>query len=312
MRQRQFLDVVDEAVAHQLFEAACAHLEPRTELVPIADALHRVVAADVTAAVDVPAFDRSNMDGFAVRSGDTFGAEELEPVRLAVAGLSLAAGENPPLGFEVAPGTAVSIATGGVIPRGADAVVMVEHTEPTANGILVSRPAVPGGNVTFAGSDIGRGEVVLRRGRALSSRETGVLAAVGVDTIEVFTKPVVAVLSTGDEIVAPGNPLAVGQVYDSNQRILLDAVTELGCRPVSGGIIPDDLEQLEAQATQLLVGPEAADVVLLSGGTSKGEGDVNATVVARLADKLPNSAGIVVHGVALKPGSSSGVSPCFW
>jgi putative molybdopterin biosynthesis protein len=179
---------------------------------------------------------------------------------------------------------------------------MVEHTEPAANGILVSRPAVPGGNITFAGSDIGRGEVVMRRGALLSSRETGVLAAVGVETIQVYAAPAVSVVSTGDEIVAPGKPLAVGQVFDSNQRILLDAVAEIGCTPVPGGIFPDDLEQLEAAVERLVVGPEAVDVVLMSGGTSKGDGDINAAVVARLAARLPDSAGIVVHGVALKPG----------
>lgn len=302
MRQRQFLDVVDESVAHERFDAACAHLNPRIESIPTSQGLHRVLAVDVTAAVDVPAFDRSNMDGFAVRAADTFGAEELQLVALTIAGPSLAAGQAPPEGFEVGPGMAVPIATGGVIPRGADAVVMVEHTEPALEGIRVSRPSVPGGNITFAGSDIGRGEVVLRRGAALSSRETGVLAAVGVDTIEVYAQPVVGVVSTGDEIVAPGNPLVVGQVFDSNQRILLDAVTEIGCVGAPGGIFPDDLGQLEAAIERLVVGPASVDVVLLSGGTSKGEGDVNAAVVARLAARLPDSAGVVVHGVALKPG----------
>lgn len=302
MRQRQFLDVIDEAVAHERFEAACAHLQPRPEHIPTSQGLRRVLAADVTAEVDVPAFDRSNMDGFAVRAADTFGAEELDPIALTVSGISLAAGQVPPEGFALDSRTAVPIATGGVIPRGADAVVMVEHTEPAADGILVSRAAVPGGNITFAGSDIGRGEVVLRRGAVLSSRETGVLAAVGVETIQVYAKPTVSVVSTGDEIVAPGNPLAAGQVFDSNQRILLDAVTEIGCEPVPGGILPDDLEQLEAAVERLVVGPEAVDVVLLSGGTSKGEGDINAAVVARLATRIPDSAGIVVHGVALKPG----------
>ncbi len=169
MRQRQFLNVLDEGEAHHLFDEACAHLPQRSELVLLDVALHRVLAADVTAAVDVPAFDRSNMDGFAVRAADTFGAEELEPVVLAVADLTLAAGQAPPTDFEVTPGEAVPIATGGVVPRGADAVVMVEHTEPDPAGIRVSRPAVPGGNITFAGSDIGRGEVVMRRGTRLTA-----------------------------------------------------------------------------------------------------------------------------------------------
>jgi putative molybdopterin biosynthesis protein len=301
VKQRQFLDVVDEAVAHQRFDAACAHLDPRSEEVPLDAALGRVLATDVIATVDVTPFDRSNVDGFAVRAADTFGAEELEPVHLELAEWTLTAGEAPPRGREVAAGQAVAIATGGVVPRGADAVVMVEHTAPDAGAIRVVRPVVPGGNITFAGSDIGRGEVVVRRGTRLTSRETGVLAAVGAVEVTVVARPRVAVVSTGDEIVAPGRALEVGQIFDSNQRILLDAVAELGCEPVAKGIVPDDERLLEATVGPLLEGPDAADVVLLSGGTSKGEGDINATVVNRLSERHPNS-GVVVHGVALKPG----------
>ncbi len=302
MKQRQFLDVVDEAVAHQRFDDACAHLRPRHEIVGLADGLGRVLAEDVVAAVDVTGFDRSNMDGFAVRGEDTFGAEELAPVALAVAGLSLAAGDQPPESYEVPPGTAVSIATGAVVPRGADAVVMVENTEPVPDGINVTRPVVPGANITYAGSDIGRGETVVRRGTRLTSHGTGVLAAVGAAEITVTARPRVAVVSTGDEVVAPGDHLAVGQVFDSNQRMLLDAVEELGGEPIPCGIIPDDETMLTAALERLVVGEHAADVVLLSGGTSKGEGDLNATVVHDLASRLPDSAGVVVHGVALKPG----------
>lgn len=302
MKQRQFLEVVDEAVAHARFEAACAHIGPATEEVPLSAALGRVLAADVAATVDVPGFDRSNVDGFAARAGDTFGAEELRPVALTVAGPSLAAGETAPEGFEVASGTAVAIATGGVVPRGADAVVMVEDTVPEGERILVSRPAAPGDNVTFAGSDLGRGDLVARRGDLLGARQTGVLAAVGVDRVQVIRRPRVVVLSTGDEVVAPGEPLPVGSVYDSNQRIVLDAVTELGCDAVPGGILRDDEEAVAGALDSLLTGPGAADVVLLSGGTSKGEGDVNANVVRRLAERHPGSPGVIVHGVALKPG----------
>ncbi len=302
MKQRQFLDVVDEAVAHQRFEAACAGLVPRFGTVPLDAALGRVAASDVPAAVDVTPFDRSNVDGFAVGATDTFGAEEMNPVVLRLADWSLAAGDAPPEGREVGVGEAVAIATGAVVPRGADAVVMVEHTETDGEGLRVFRPVVPGDNVTFAGSDIGRGEVVVRRGTRLTSRETGVLAAVGASEVEVFARPRVAVVSTGDEIVAPGRPLEVGQIYDSNQRILLDAVVELGCEPSAMGIVPDDERLLEATIGPLVEGPNAADVVLLSGGTSKGEGDLNATVVHRLAQRFPDSPGVVVHGVALKPG----------
>ncbi len=302
MKQDQFLDVVDEAVAHERFEAACAHLEARSETVLLDDALERVLSCDVTALVDVPGFDRSNVDGFAVRAVDTFGAEELDPVSMVVSEVVLAAGQIPPDGFEVVAGVAVPIATGAVVPRRADAVVMVEDSEPDDGVVRVSRAAVPGGNISFAGSDIGRGEVVLRRGTRLSPRETGVLAAVGVERIEVVRRPRVAVISTGNEIVAPGDSIGIGEVYDSNQRVLLDSIAELGCEPRACGIVPDDEERLESLLGSLLSGADAVDVVVLSGGTSKGEGDVNARVVERLAGRHPESPGVVVHGVALKPG----------
>jgi putative molybdopterin biosynthesis protein len=302
VKQRQFLDVVDEAEAHRRFTAACAHLSPREEWVALAEARGRVLAADVAAPVDVPAFDRANVDGFAVQAADTFGAEELHPSALRLADLSLAAGQQPPPGFQVEAGWAVPIATGAVVPRGADAVVMVEHTRPGGKGIQVLRPVAPGSNVTFAGSDIGRGDLVLLRRRAITSRDTAVLAAVGLDRVPVVGRPRVAVLSTGDEIVAPGRPLPTGSVYDSNQRMLLDAVAELGGDPLPGGVLPDDEHRLEEALLALLAGSGAVDVVLLSGGTSKGEGDLNATVVHRLAARLPDSPGVVVHGVALKPG----------
>lgn len=302
MRQRQFLTVVDEEAAHEAFRAACAHIAPSTERVPLRRALGRILARDVVAAVDVPGFDRSNVDGYAVHAADTYGAEELDPVTIAVAAVTLAAGTAPPEGFDTRQGTAVQIATGGIVPRGSDAVVMIEHTEPVEGGVAISQSIAPGGNVTFAGSDIGRGDTVLRRGIALTSRDTAVLAAVGIAEVDVAARPRVAVMSTGDEIVEPGGTLAIGQVFDSNQPMLLDAVAELGCEPIPAGVAPDRLEVVESMLESLLTGPDAVDVVLLSGGTSKGEGDVNSAAVQRLAQRLPDSPGIIVHGVALKPG----------
>jgi putative molybdopterin biosynthesis protein len=302
VKQHQFLNVVDEAVAHERFDAACAHLVPGSEQVLLEEALGRVLSSDVTARVDVPGFDRSNVDGFAVRAADTVGAQELEPISFAVSEIVLSAGQKPPDGFEVEAAAAVSIATGAVVPRRADAVVMVEDTEPDNGRILVTRAAVPGGNISFAGSDIGRGEVVMRRGTRLSARETGVLAAIGVVRAAVVRRPKVAVISTGDEIVTPGDPIGIGEVFDSNQRVLADSVVELGCEPRACGVIPDDEERLEELLENLLSGDEAVDVVILSGGTSKGEGDINARAVERLAERHPRSPGVVAHGVALKPG----------
>ena len=302
MKQRQFLNVVDEDVAHDAFRAACAHLGPRAESVALEHAHGRVLAKDVVAKVDVPGFDRSNVDGYAIRAVDTYGAEELDPVTVPVSPITLAAGDAPADDFEAPPGTAVQIATGGVVPRGTDAVVMVEYTEPSEGGIALSRSVAPGSNISFAGSDVGRGDTVLRRGIVMTSRDTAVLAAVGAASVDVVVRPRVAVLSTGDEIVAPGSIPSLAQVPDSNQPMLLDAVRELGCDPISAGIAPDDLEQVESTSEMLITGPDAVDVVLLSGGTSKGEGDINADAVTLLAERLPDSPGIVVHGVALKPG----------
>lgn len=235
------------------------------------------------------------VDGFAVRAADTVGAAEDRPVALRLNDEVLAAGHAPELTVE--PGTATVIATGGMLPRGADAVVMVETTEaverPDGLFVTLTRPATPGAFVAAAGSDIGRGEVVLRKGQLLTSREIGVLAAIGLGEVAVVRRPRVAILSTGDEIVAPGQPIRTGAVYDSNGAILAAAVAELGGEPVPLGIAPDEDEALERLVARGL----DCDALLLSGGTSKGAGDRSHRIVAQLSDP-----GIVAHGVALKPG----------
>jgi putative molybdopterin biosynthesis protein len=293
MKQRQFLEVLDRDEAERRWRAALAVAPLPPERVPLEDALSRVLAEDVRAEVDVPGFDRSNMDGFAVRAEDTFGASEEAPRRLRLLAETIPTGVAP--ASEVTPGTAMAIATGGMLPRGADAVVPVEHTdvEEAASILIVRRPAVPGGAVSFAGTDVGQGETVLFAGTRLSSRETGVLAAIGRSHVDVVGRPRVAILSTGDEIVQPGGAMRPGLVYDSNGRVLADAVRELGGEPRFLGAFRDDEAALRAALAGALA---SSDVVLLSGGTSKGEGDLNARVVSELEP------GILVHGVALKPG----------
>jgi putative molybdopterin biosynthesis protein len=292
MFQEQFLEVVDRDEAERRFQAAIA-LEPLgAELVPLAAALGRVLSRDVRTSVDVPAFDRSNYDGFAVCAADTYGAREESPRRLRLLPEVIATAVLPR--SHIVPGTAVSIATGGMLPRGADAVVMVEHADGEAGELVVRRAVTPGFGVSFAGSDMVAGETVLRRGDLLTSRETGVLAAIGADAVSVWRKPRVAIISTGDEITAPGRPLPPGRVYDSNARILADAVRELGGEPDELGIVADDVDRLRACLHTALA---RCDVVLLSGGTSKGAGDLSSRVVHELSDP-----GVVAHGVALKPG----------
>ena len=296
--QEQFLQVLDRDEAERRFRAAI-DLRPRgSEAVGIDEALGRVLASDVVSPVDVPSFDRSNVDGFAVVASDTFGASEEEPRIVRLAAETIHTGVVPTT--LVRSGHAVAIATGGMMPRGADAVVMVEHADVSLDGaddgeeLRIRRAVTAGSGVSFAATDITAGETVLRTGQILTSRDTGVLAAIGIDRVEVWRRPVVAILSTGDEIIAPGEPMQPARIYDSNAQILSDAVREAGGEPKRCGITPDDENALHAKLRAAL---ESADVVLLSGGTSKGTGDVSYRVVAELQDP-----GIVAHGVALKPG----------
>jgi putative molybdopterin biosynthesis protein len=293
VKQQQFLEVLDRDEAERRWRAAIDAAALPAETVALADALGRVLAEDVRAGVDVPGFDRANLDGFAVRAEDTFGATEEAPRRLRVNPESVPTGVVPVL--EVAPGTATPIATGGMVPRGADAVVGVEDTdlEDTGRSVAVRRARTPGAAVSFAGTDIGSGETVLFAGSVLTSRETGVLAAIGRADVAVVRRPRVAILSTGDEIAAPGEKIRPGQVYDSNGRILADAVREAGGDPDFLGAFRDDVGAVRGALAHALAG---ADLVLLSGGTSKGEGDLNQRVVSEL------DPGVIVHGVALKPG----------
>ena len=290
--QEQFLQVLDRDEAERRFRAAL-DLTPRgVERVPLDAALGRVLATDVLAPVDVPSFDRSNVDGFAVVAEDTFGASEEAPRVVRLIGETIHTGVAPAIAIGI--GEAVSIATGGMMPRGADAVVMVEHADAREHVLRIARAVTAGNGVSFAGTDLTAGETVLRQGQLLTSRDTGVLAAIGVADVQVWRRPVVAIASTGDEIIAPGEKMRPARVYDSNAQVLADAVREAGGEPVRLGILRDDAAVLRARMREAL---EGADMVLLSGGTSKGAGDVSYRVVAELDDP-----GIVAHGVALKPG----------
>ncbi|MEA2938724.1 MAG: molybdopterin molybdotransferase [Alphaproteobacteria bacterium] len=295
-RQEQFLEVVSDEEARARFARHLDLAPLAAETVPLAAALARVLAHDVTAPIDVPPFDRANVDGFAVRAADTSGASDTAPRRLRLNGEVIVCGHAPAL--DVAAGSATTIATGGVVPRGADAVVMIEQTDlveaAAEPAIDVRRAVAPGQFISYAGSDIARGEVLLRRGTRIGSREIGMLAACGIAEVDVVRRPKVAVLSTGDELTRPGEPLRPAAVYDSNGAIIAAAVTEAGGEPVAFGAFPDDEVALQRAMRGALA---SCDIVLLSGGTSKGAGDLSHRVVSRLG-----SPGIVVHGVALKPG----------
>ena len=293
-RQEQFLSVATQDEAHAAFRAAVSHAALPAETVPLADALGRVLAQDVASPIDVPPFDRALVDGFAVRAADAEGAGAARPRRLSLNREILACGVFPSL--SVAPGTATPIATGGVIPRGADAVVMVEHTEldEAALAIDLSAPIRPGQFVGYAGADMALGETVLRKGLPITAREIGMLAACGLAAVPVVRRPSIAILSTGDELVAPGATLPPGSIYDSNGAIVAASVTENGGEPAPFGIVRDDEAALERALREAISGH---DLVVLSGGTSKGAGDVSHRILDRLG-----APGILVHGVALKPG----------
>jgi molybdopterin molybdotransferase/putative molybdopterin biosynthesis protein len=293
--QTQFLNVITRDEATLRFRERLRLSPLGREILPLRVALHRVLAHDVVAGVDVPGFDRSNVDGFAIVASDSFGALEERPREVRLNDEVLAPGIVPSL--TVFAGCATPIATGGMLPRGADAVLMVEHSEfvDTAHGraVEIRRAVTAGENVSYAGTDIARGETVLRAGTQLTSREIGVLAALGIADVVVHRRPRVAIFSTGNEIVAPGSPLRTGAVYDSNAAIIGAAVEELGGTPVYLGVVRDD----EAALADALARGLEADAVIFSGGTSKGAGDISYRIVSRLADP-----GVVAHGVALKPG----------
>ncbi|MGD9921970.1 MAG: molybdopterin biosynthesis protein [Pseudorhodoplanes sp.] len=295
-RQEQFLEVVSAEEATRRFRQHL-DLSPRgVEPVSLSDSLGRVLAHDIAAPIDVPPFDRSGVDGFAVRAADTAGASDNAPRRLTLNREVIACGHAP--GIEVAPGTATALATGGVIPRGADAVVMIEQTEllddEQSPVIEVRRPVASGQFIAYTGSDIARGETLLRRGTVLGSREIGMLAACGIAQLDVVRKPKVAVLSTGDELMVVGEPLRPAGIYDSNGAIVAAAVMESGGEPVAYGAFPDDEAALGAAMRKALA---ESDMLVLSGGTSKGAGDISHRIVSALGPP-----GILVHGVALKPG----------
>lgn len=291
MKQEQFLHVLSSEEAKQKFAAHLQLAPLDEERVPLDQALGRVLARDILAPVDVPSFHRSNVDGFAVVAADTYEADEEHPCNLRLSPERIPTGYVPQTGLE--PGLATPIATGAVIPKGANAVVMVEYTDIQGELLRVYRPVFPGENITFAGQDIMQGETVLRRGEYLSSRETGVLAALGLAEVWCYRKPRIAILSTGDEIIAPGEKMREGLIYDSNSRIVADAVRENGGEPYFLGICKDDEAALQTMLEQALT----YDMVILSGGTSKGGGDFTYRVLHRMGPP-----GVLVHGVALKPG----------
>jgi molybdopterin molybdotransferase len=272
-----------------------------TERVALAEAAGRALAADVVAPEPLPGFARSAVDGFAVRAADTFGASESLPAYLELAGAVEMGRPAPKL---IEPGTAIAIPTGGALPEGADAIVMVEHTSPGAPGTIeVVRPAAPGDAVVRADEDLAVGALALPAGRRLGAVEIALVAALGITDVEVRLRPVVTIVSTGNEVRPPGTPeLAVGEVRDATASGLAALVSDAGGIPSYAGIVPDDENALEAVLRRALA---ASDLVAVSAGSSVGARDLTSDVVSRLGEP-----GIWCHGLALKPGKPTLLADC--
>jgi molybdopterin molybdotransferase len=271
------------------------------ETVGLADAHGRVPADAVRAPHDLPGFARSTVDGYAVRAADTFGASEGLPSYLDVTG-AVTMGRAPDVA--VGPGVAVAIPTGAVIPPGADAVVMVEHTqEAMAGTIEVVRAVAPGDGLVRADEDVAEGAALVPSGRGLRAQDLGLLAAAGVTELRVHARPRVAIVSTGDEVVDPATPrLGAGQVRDASAVALAALVRDAGGEPDARGIVPDDREALSA-ALRDAVGE--CDIVVVSAGSSVGARDETAAAVAELGEP-----GIWAHGIALRPGKPTLLADC--
>lgn len=263
----------------------------------LSNAHDRVLSEDIAALIDVPSFDRATVDGYAVRAADTFGADEDKPIALKLCG-KIPVGEQPRV--VVKNGTVAEIVTGAPFPRGADGAVMMEYTSRKGDTIFVHRPVSKGENVMEAGSDIKKGETVLNKHEVLSSHKIGVLAAVGLTEVEVYKRPKVAILSTGAEIVEPGEPLPSGKIYDINAYALSAAVLECGGEPMNFGIVPDEIDRLRAALEKAL---NSADVVVTSGGVSVGPKDLVPQVLNALGEP-----GVMVCGVAVKPGKPTTIA----
>jgi len=268
-----------------------------TEIVSISEAYKRVLADDVVSPYDIPPFDRSTVDGYAVRAADTFGAEENHPITLRLVG-KVDIGEAPKV--KVQKGALAEIVTGAPIPDGADAVVMIEYTTRGDNSVLIRQSVSNGENVMKAGSDIRKGETVLKKRTVLSPHEIGVLAAIGSSKVKVFKRPKVAIFSTGAEVAEPGKPLTLGKIFDINAHALSAAVAELGGEPLNMGIVQDKEEEMKAALQTAL---RTADVVITSGGVSVGPTDI----IPKVLDSL-GKPGVIVHGIAVRPGKPTTIA----
>lgn len=286
---KQFFNVTH---LEQVLKLAAAVVPVSSETVPLIEAGGRVTAESIRAGGDLPSFPRSTMDGYAVKGADTFGASEGNPAYVRVVG-SIGMGERPTKALNS--GEAARIATGGMLPRGADAVVMVEHTEPIDDETLeIYKSAAPGQHLIHPGEDFKQGERLVSRGSRLRPQELGLLSAFGQSQVAVFRRPVVGIISSGDEIVPVDQQPEGAQIRDINTFTLAGFITASGGIPVSFGIVKDDFQDLQKTVTKAL---DQTDMLLVSGGSSVGTRDLTIEVLASLPDTA-----ILVHGISISPG----------
>jgi molybdopterin molybdotransferase len=289
MHTKEFFKVTD---LESVFKLAALFPVMAIEEADIARVTGRILAEDIVSDINLPDFPRATMDGYAVQGASTFGASEGNPAYLSVVG-SVAMGEDP--SFSIGPGEVAKIATGGMLPKGADSVVMIEHTnmlDPTS--VEIYRSVAPGQNAIAIGEDLKKDEVLVAKGQRIRASETGLLAALGRRRIRVYQKPTVGIISTGDEIVPFEEVPGPGQIRDINSHTLSAMVVESGADPIQYGIVRDQSELLEKTCQKAV---SECDMVLISGGSSVGMRDLTIEVLAAMQD-----AEILVHGIPISPG----------
>jgi molybdopterin molybdotransferase len=256
---------------------------------PLEQALNKICSRDIPAPIDVPAFAKSAMDGYAVISSDTYYASPTRPIVLEQIG-EILPGETP--SQVLSSGKCIEIATGAPVPDGADGIIMVEHTEKEAQEVRVFTSTSPGQHIIFPGSDITKSQLIIKKGTLLTARHTALLSGLGFEKIFCYQALAIAIASSGNEIVRPPHSLAPGQSYDINSRALIDSIREYGCVSKDFGVIPDDADEIEKVILEMA---KEADIILLSGGSSLGTKDL-------ILEQINKIGQVLVHGIAVKPG----------
>lgn len=284
------LSVISRQEALDVVKERFSHLIAQTEYVALEESVGRVLAEDISSDENIPTFDRSTVDGYAVMAEDTFGSGESMPAQLTVAG-EILMGEDTCL--KLCEGQCIKISTGGMLPEGADAVVMVENTDTGFDGLCLCFKAVSKyENVTRLGDDVKKGSTVACKGTLISSRHIGVLSGIGCTLVPVMKRPVVGVISTGDEVVPIEEKLSPGKVRDINSHILASLVRQWGCEIKQYGIIPDNRQTITDTVKKAA---DCCDIVLISGGSSAGSKDMTVQIIDALGETY-------FHGLAMKPG----------